>query len=637
MDFSWNQQYLHQPWTHLALGSHFQIVSRGWEKRGPSCQTRAQHQQVPDGKRVCCKRQPFRADTLGWKTRAKNFQIARLLTLHPTGFCKVSERKKPRSLSKIGPMAIPQVKESKSWNANLGEMVFFSKGWIDLPPFQCFWVLSKRWRGTMFPSFCSLLLEVFKRLRKSSKVNEKHLENKQQQPSNSNNNNNNNSSKCFLLCICCTHVLPCFCHFAPSQYCIRVCLVYLHVLSHLIFRRVKGHGFDVLGSQGGGCAGSLSFHCLHSWFCQLHIPCTIGQKWSRTIRVVRHGKDQKARMAGETRGTGMLFLFSAQYSPKEKAQGSLFTVVRFIGCRCLSHQTLKLEWRVAKLIGRNFMRHIALSKRNRGRGLACLQLWHLESLPQIPGKVQRSLFLLGMERFVAFVCAETLQYLGPPQCRDPCVGPVHLVVLCWPELCNQTCQSSFQVFAESHSDIFILKPYGSMVIEKTLHQHPFSHRSGVPTKVNGHQAPGKDLSSTLPAVVIAHQYLWHQISVGSQLFPTYGSTLLPRMELVITKVAACTSMMPFATPIQGPIKIQHPLTPSNCPSKHHPNGTHGKTTTSRFAIPKGRPSLSNSPATPAPAAGSAQNCKASAKAKRKAWKKKFTGILGVWRYASDRW
>ena len=163
-------------------------------------------------------------------------------------------------------------------------------------------------------------------------------------------------------------------------------------------------------------------------------------------------------------------------------------------------------------------------------------------------------------------------FWAPSQCRDPCVGPVHLVVLCWPELCNQTCQSSFQVFAESHSDIFILKPYGSMVIEKTLHQHPFSHRSGVPTKVNGHQAPGKDLSSTLPAVVIAHQYLWHQISAGSQLFPTCGSTLLPRMELLITNVAAW--MMPSPTPIQGPIKIKHPLTPSNCPSKHHPNGTH---------------------------------------------------------------
>ena len=31
----------------LLLGSRIQIASRGREKRGPSCQTRAQHQQVP--------------------------------------------------------------------------------------------------------------------------------------------------------------------------------------------------------------------------------------------------------------------------------------------------------------------------------------------------------------------------------------------------------------------------------------------------------------------------------------------------------------------------------------------------------------------------------------------------------------
>lgn len=72
--------------------------------------------------------------------------------------------------------------------------------------------------------------------------------------------------------------------------------------------------------------------------------------------------------------------------------------------------------RVAKLMGRNFMRHIALSRESVAQAWLVCQLWHSKSpaFPKFLEKVQRTLFRLDMERFVALVRVETQQLFGPP-------------------------------------------------------------------------------------------------------------------------------------------------------------------------------------------------------------------------------
>lgn len=69
------------------------------------------------------------------------------------------------------------------------------------------------------------------------------------------------------------------------------------------------------------------------------------------------------------------------------------------------------------------MRRIALSREIVAEAWLVCELWHSKSLPQIPGKVQRTLFLLGVERFVAFVRVETQQFLGPLTVSGPMRRP----------------------------------------------------------------------------------------------------------------------------------------------------------------------------------------------------------------------
>lgn len=89
------------------------------------------------------------------------------------------------------------------------------------------------------------------------------------------------------------------------------------------------------------------------------------------------GKDQKARMAGETPGNQdvwcCVFLFSAQYSPKEKFREAYSFNVVVSG--------LARVKRVAKLMGRNFMRHIALSRESVAEAWLVCELWHSKSQP----------------------------------------------------------------------------------------------------------------------------------------------------------------------------------------------------------------------------------------------------------------
>lgn len=220
---------------------------------------------------------------------------------------------------------------------------------------------------------------------------------------------------------------------------------------------------------------------------------------------------------------------------QKKSSGKL---IQF--CSLFHWFRVSLELESGKVDRKKLHETHCFEQRKCGRGLACLRTLAFKepAFPKFLEKVQRTLFLLGMERFVALVHVETQQFLGPltvsGPMRRPSASGGTLLARALPSNLSVVI-SSFCRLSLRYFHLKALWPCGHRT-------NPSSTSLFSWIRIADQRKWPSGSRKRSPAAVIAHQYIWPLISAGPQLFPARGSTLLPRMELVITNVAAW--MMP---------------------------------------------------------------------------------------------